>query len=432
MELISQDAKQQGNPVDEDQRSYLWHQRHSNANVGACCGYLLSRLLGMGFSYVSLEGKLPSDALAAHVRKYFVPFAKEALEQMLVQGLAVYTIIPIGKNSSLPIPVVCDPSTYELSVKVSKHGQRVVVVRPKTIKCKTKIHCLDMPVASGTLCSRLALVSAHISQLDEIEKNDAQAFTIRCKPPVLTRTKTDSTFDSRDVVSGGINGLRGQEESDNMGVRNEITVEQLLRQETLIRRLNQSRVDTSSPFWTNSKDPQRTGDQLNKGADEYIPRFVPLPNDTDVASFDLPQERKDLVAMQKFVKSQICMGMGVPENFMTPSTGGAGSGEKSLRLTNEFVRISLSPLKDSLKTLMLEVYADCFLGAKDPADGHAPKADKGDNKVQETIDCYFPSMQNPEVILDLYREGIISKKALARTVGPVYDLEDNDILFGVN
>ena len=83
----------------------------------------------------------------------------------------------------------------------------------------------------------------------------------------------------------------------------------------------------------------------------FLAPFVPLPNDADVCKFDLPEEKKDLVHLQKYIKGQICMGMGVPEHFISPSGSATGFGERSMRLSNEYMRMSISPLKDALESL---------------------------------------------------------------------------------
>jgi hypothetical protein len=76
----------------------------------------------------------------------------------------------------------------------------------------------SMPTSGGKLTSKVALVSANVSYLDALEKYDMQAFAVRSRPPVLTKTKTDLSFDSRDVITGAVPGLRAQDESDNMGL----------------------------------------------------------------------------------------------------------------------------------------------------------------------------------------------------------------------
>jgi hypothetical protein len=114
------------------------------------------------------------------------------------------------------------------------------------------------------------------------------------------------------------------------------------------------------------------------------------------------------VQLQRYVKSQICMGMGVPETFISPS-GSGGQGQQALRLANEFMRLSLLPLQEALNDLMIEVHDLCFA-----------------NHTKQSVECQFPAMQNAEAIVELYRSGIVNMNAVARTLAPVYNMEDGD------
>ena len=399
--------------VGQDVLRFLWRQKMTNSTAGACCGYLVSRLLGMGFRYASSKGLEESEEFSKHVKRYFIPFAKAALECILVQGFVVYGIVPRYRSGGrLPYPFVHSLDQYVVRRVCDKHGVTSLEAHSKDGSKKLKCFVAEMPTDAGEVTSRLALISKQITYLDELEKNDIQAYSIRARPPVLTRNKTDTTFDSRDVIGGGVPGFRAQEEEDNMGIRNQITVAQFKQQQDLIRTLNQQRINTSSEFWTNDSDPSDLGKKLERDSEAYAPRFVPLPNDADVCNFHLPEEKKDLIHIQRYVKGQICMGMGVPENFISPSGTGAGFGEKSIRLSNEYMRMSVSPLKDAISTLMTQIYEECFFN---------------DDRENHEVECYFPSAQNSEMILELYKANIISRETFAERFGPVYDLSIEDL-----
>jgi hypothetical protein len=298
--------------VPKETLSYLSAQRRSNATVGSCCAYLTSRLLGLGFTYVSSSGRKPSAALTKHVKQAFVPFARDALDAILVHGFVVYGILPPSKTSVFPTPFIYAAGTFDAFVTTTDHCQLVMTVED-TVKPKRKAHSVfvhDMPAVDGSLTSRLALVAKSIAYLEEIEKNDIQAFSIRARPPVLTRAKTDAVFDSRDVISGMQPGLRAQDESDNINMRNRINIAQFKQQQELVRGLNKNRIDTSSSFWQGQMDPNGFVNSLGADADGFVPRFIPLHTDVDVASFTLPEEKENLANTQKFVKSQVCMGLG--------------------------------------------------------------------------------------------------------------------------
>ena len=312
-------------PVSQESLRYMWAQRHSNATVGSCCAYLSSRLLGLGFTFVNSSGKKASAELMKHVRQTFVPFARMALDAILVHGFVVYGILPPSKSCAFPTPFVYAPDTFEASVTTTDNCQLVMTVED-TVKPKRKSHSVfihDMPSPDGALTSRLSLVAKSIAYLEEIVKNDIQAYSIRARPPVLTRAKTDAVFDSRDVISGMQPGLRASEENDNISMRNRINVMQVKQQHELIRGLNKNRVDSSSSFWQSQMDPENNlANSITQDADGFVPRFIPLPTDVDVAGFALPEEKHDLAGIQKFIKAQVCMGLGVPRALSKASLVG--------------------------------------------------------------------------------------------------------------
>ena len=411
----ARDSEEGDQVIDPAQLKYLWTQKLTNTTAGACSSYLAARLLGMGFKYVSDSGLVQSSEFLRHQKQVLIPFAKKALEHLLVQGFVVYGVTPRYKTrGNLASPYVCTSDHFTAKKSHASNGGETLSVTHKGSNKKLYCFVLDSPTSDGTLTSRLALVSKQISYLDDLEKTDIQAYSIRARPPVLTKAKTDTSFDSRDVISGSVPGFRAQEEEDNMGVRNQITAAQFKQQQQLIRTLNDRQINTSSGFWTNDRDPSQMSRNLESETIDYVPKFIPLPNDSEVAKFDLPEEKKDLVHVQKYIKGQICMGMGVPEHFISPSGTGAGFGEKSMRLSNEYMRMSISPIKEAINLLMIHIYEVCF-GTED--------------NVSHDVECYFPSTQNPEMILELYKSNLLTKKTLARTFGPIYDLDSED-MFG--
>jgi hypothetical protein len=390
---------------------YFWKLRYENATVGACCSFLTSRILGQGLYYESKSGKKASARFNSHVNKFFLPFARKALDSLLVQGFVIFDVHPPA-DSDYPIPFVLSPDSYEINVHQTERGFVSLRVNDKSGKRKKtcSFQILDMPTEGGVCTSKVALVSQSISYMEEVEKQDLQAFAIRAHPPVLTKTKTDNVFDSRDVISGHIPGLRAQDEHDQIEMRNKITIAQTRTQQDLIRTLNNNRIDSSSGFWTSQMNPNnRLGASLKNDSDQYAPNFIPLPNDADIAKFELPEEKSNMGAVWQHVRDQICMGMGVPESFLRAASIGARSG-MAMKSLEDFIRLTTGPLTNSLNSLMLDIYTSVFEG------------------VEEEAICHFPSMVNTHQLIDLYSEGLLTKMAVARHLAPIYGLAVRDMM----
>lgn len=397
--------------VDNAHLDYLWSIRYTNATVGACCAYLTSRLLGLGFYYESQNRKTATSEFKAHVNKHFLPFAKKALDAFLVQGFVVFNVHK-PTDSQYPIPFVLGQGSYDVHMHVSDRGLQSIKVTEKNGKKRKGVyfHVLDLPTDTGVCTSKVSLVSKSISYVEEVEKLDLQSFSVRARPPVLTRTKTDNTFDSRDVISGSIPGLRAQDENDNIALRNRITIAQTRMQQELIKTLNDKRVDSSGDFWASQMNPsERLGSQLRRDVDEYAPRFIPLPNDADVAKYEMPEEKHNLHEVWRHVKDQICMGMGVPESFLRASASGGSATGLALKTMEDFIRLTTSPLQQSLGDLLARVFAVCF-------------------ENDDLVSCRFPAMVNCEQLLDLYKDGLLKKSSLSRLVAPIYGLEITDMI----
>ena len=392
----------------------LWKQSSQNPTLAACLSVIKSKILGPGFRYINLEGKVPDDSFDRHVRKYFWPFAEKAMESILVQGYCVYGVKPRNDKTLYPVPYIVSRESYEIELFTDKAEEKIRVVKSKkdnNSRIRFYVFVVTLPHADGKPNSRVSNVMPVVNYLEEIEKHDIQAFVIRSKPPVLTKTLTENTFDSRDVISGAVPGLRAQDESDNMEIRNKITIQQFKQQQDLISTLNKERIDSSKDFWMRHLDPSKNtllSETLKRETDGFVPKFVPLPNDADVARYDIPQERRDFVDLKKICKSQICVGMGIPETSVDGKFEGVSNGLAS-RMTEEFMRVSLMPLKNALTSLLLELY---------------------ENSIGEThnIDCNFPGLQNIDRLFFWYSNGLIKRESLIKSICDSEMLQLSDFL----
>lgn len=409
---LDQESEEKTVKVSKEVVENLWKRCTRNTTLAACISVFKSRILGPGFRYVNLEGKVSDEAFERHVRTYFVPFAEKALESLLVQGYCVYGVKTRNEKNFFPVPYVISRDSYEINVVKAKVEEKMNVVKTEdNTRKKFHLFVLSMPTSEGLPNSRVANVSHVVSYLEEIENHDIQAFVIRSKPPVLTKTQTDNSFDSRDVISGAVPGLRAQDESDNMEIRNKITIQQFKQQQDLITTLNKERIDSSKTFWMNHLDPSKNtllSKTLKRESEGFVPKFVPLPNDVDVAKYELPPERRDFVDIKNNCKSQICVGMGIPETSIDGKFEGASNGLAS-RMTEEFIRVSIMPLKNALSNLLLELYENSIGDASN-------------------IDCNFPGLQNIDRLFFWYQNGILKREALVRSLCDLEQMRPSDFV----
>ena len=94
----------------------LWAQRRTDPTIGACCAHIVSRVIGSGFSFASLSGREPSREFTRHVETHVVPFAKTALDALLVQGYVVFDVRRRIRRAPFPVPFVCSERAYDAQV----------------------------------------------------------------------------------------------------------------------------------------------------------------------------------------------------------------------------------------------------------------------------------------------------------------------------
>lgn len=136
----------------------------------------------------------------------------------------------------------------------------------------------------------------------------------------MTRTKTDHTFDSRDLVGGAVPGLNAQNEHDNIQIRNRINVSCFREQQDLIATLNDRRIDSGDSYWDGVMNPA-TGKNEDHAETGYAPNFVPLPADAEVQQIQLPRARADMVAFRRQCFEIITTALGVPLNIVSSMSG---------------------------------------------------------------------------------------------------------------
>lgn len=412
LKVNSRESEEKVVKVSREHVESLWKQCHRNTTLAACVSIIRSRILGPGFRFVNLDGKEPDESFDRHVRKHFLPFAEKALESLLVQGFCVYGVRPRNEKTVYPVPYVVCREAYEIEVFRDKAEEKVRLVKSDEHE-RRKFHVFvdAIPGPDGKPTSRVSHVAHIVNYAEELEKHDLQAYAVRSKPPVLTKTQTDNSFDSRDVISGAVPGLRAQDESDNMEIRNKITIQQFRQQQDLIATLNKERIDSSKSFWMQHLDPTKNtllSETLKRETEGFVPKFVPLPNDADVARYEIPPERRDFVDLKNFCKTQICVGMGVPESIIEGKFHGTATGATT-RMTEEFIRMSLLPLKNALNALLLELYENSI--------GEANR-----------IDCNFPGLQNIDRLFFWHQNGLLKRESLIRSICDLELLRPSDFV----
>lgn len=351
--------------------------------VNSCARAIKDKITSAGLEF-SRSGAASSLILRTHVNDKFKIFIDDAIDKILTQGFFVYSIVPSDARSArLGYPVIVDEKYYNAKFEILQNFDKNVVIESKRedLKMNDRLHVFvfSYPTLEGVPTSIISPVALLLQKYDTLEDLDMYAHRVCSKPPILTRNKTDNTFDTRDILAGNVPGLRAQDENDTMALRNKINIAQYKQQHTLIEMLNRDRIDSMVMLDKNGF----AGDaETNSTRENYLPRFIPLPNDAEVANFNMPIIRTDIIAQKKYYLEMVCATMGVPYNLIT----GTHSVTNRLQTSTEVIfHNTCTNIANALKPMLLKIYAQCFGREQAATDVAFVNLDRRFEKVKKEV-----------------------------------------------
>ena len=98
-------------------------------------------------------------------------------------------------------------------------------------------------------------------------------------------------------------------------------------------------------------------------SDNYVPSFVPLPNDAEVAPFQLPNLRRDAVEVRKQMIEIVTTTLGVPLGVIS-SMGVASIVKTSERIETTF-NVTCRNYARIVETVLEKIFRENFEDSKD-------------------------------------------------------------------
>jgi hypothetical protein len=224
----------------------LWTIFRTDPTVGACANILNTRLLGLGVMYMYGDAShAPRREFYEFVTRRYSAFARDAMEQLMVMGFCAYVIAPARKKSEIPYPVVIPFGKASYSVKYNDYYQPTLFVSSSSAReqkddlfglgssrdnggdKRALFIVLNYPDASGRPCSPISQVYAVQAMKRQMEANVLYADRVRARPPILTQTTSEKTFDEKDLVGiGAVNGdMNAAMERKNLLRKNQMNIE---------------------------------------------------------------------------------------------------------------------------------------------------------------------------------------------------------------
>ena len=125
-------------------------------------------------------------------------------------------------------------------------------------------------------------------------------------------------------------------------------------------------------------------------AQPYQPQFVPLPNDSVVANYQLPQTRGDILEMQERLFRVSCTALGCPPDMVMSQQG--RSHATAVESAGKMMSTTISIHRERLTRMFIDIY-QLFFGE------------------DVNIDVIFPATQELKNMQELYGAGVLTYDA---------------------
>ena len=400
-------------PINMQQMDILWTIYRSDPVIQACRSFVSNKLFSLGVMYSdNKRKKMPIKDFFNHIQRTYVPFCREFVDCLYVQGFVMYTVSKTDK-----CPVIVPNSAGRICIRRRSADYRVEMAmfggdNEKPLKNIYFFRDID-PGVDGMLQSPLSAYYRSRSFCDMIERNAAMVGNYLASPPIYTQTQTNHAFDDRDLAGvGEVDGMRASMQRDSQMVRNRITAQTHAQQEKLVETLNRHMIDTSNYTWQSRVDPVTGLPNFDAAAatdeSEMQRPVVPLPNDASVAQVNFPQARTDLVAIQERTFQQACIIMGVPPNLIMGSGSVHSAG---VAQTQGVVHSTFTKLKSCITQCLVDVYHLVF-----------------DPQYSTSVTVQLPGIHNVDVFKNLYFDGTVTFDAYKRFLTMHYELQNKDFV----
>ena len=371
--------------VSETGLAELWTVFRTDAVVQACRGVLLSRLLSGGIEYVDPKsGSKPDAEFADRVQRLFVPFARDIIDAICVQGFAAFVVdARTGTPNAVP-PNVC---SYSVVLDVNTFRRQLTMTAPNSDAPSRKAMFVvdNMPDRGGAVQSPMASYRRTHAFRGMVELNTATADYSAARPMIYTSMDSDKAFDRRHVYRNAIDTSvdarnmlahlnlpdtcdtsvadvhrRAYETMVSMNdIQSGAHAKQIAAQQQaqLAEDLNGGRLDprsvrldphTGLPVFDASM-MQRPGDAYN---------VFTLPVDAKVQATVAPTSRRDLVAIFTHSAEMACIVMGVPAVCI--GMRGATRVATEAEASSSALDTTLSRLNFILQRCLLDVYVALY------------------------------------------------------------------------
>ena len=382
------------NRLDMTSIQALWTVYNSDFVARAAKNYIASSLLSGGVVIADESMTTgPGSEFQAFIGDHFVPFFKDVIDHIYVQGFAPF-VLPNGVPTVIPFGCVQYSYLIDEEYKITL-GAFDETTQDEPLPDVFFIIESNVTLA-GEIVSPASLYYQHRTFRDMVLRNTAIAQYFQALPPVFLTQKSQNTFDGElDVVGGEVPGLHAALANDNLTERNNITANVHERQERMIERLNAKRASLQSHGLVSQRDPVTGLAHYDMGITDptLMQSLIPLANDQTPVTTAQSRAPENLVGTlsQQYTIACTCFGIS-PENIGLSHT--VMRSAEAIELEQVISQTTVRKFRGHFVRTLQDIYKHVWHDETK----HGPS----------TIAVLFPSMLDRKTMLDLYARGIVS------------------------
>jgi len=277
---------------------------YKSPTIYTCRNVIQQHLFSNGILFTHRRGRVrPDPHMQEIMSDHWLPFCKDMLDTVLIQGFVVVRIVDMGDG--LRVPVALEPNSCEVHLKYNL-GLREYTATDTQNQIIPDSIVFDMfgysPTSSGRSCSLVSNLLPTVNYMNALQGSSLYMEKKRANPLLMTEA-VDTKSDNVEGIQYDYyaDGDMQDDSNRNQFERNRSNVKQLAEQQQLY----------DSFFMNDNGLPVQNNPLEN---------MVPLPMGQRLVTVPQMTGRGDLVAQVKLNEDIICGAMGVPRSLFMSDT----------------------------------------------------------------------------------------------------------------
>lgn len=394
----------------------LWQQYNSTLFIKMCRDILRKRLFSDGIQFFkgfkTKSQVVPDLQMSEIIEDYWIPFARDALDCILVMGFVPFKLFSVEEES---IPIIPSPGTYSVYYKIDETGTMRLSAQTKG-HAPQKLQVMSgfgyNPTESGSITSIAACCTPNCVFVNSLHDEILISEFLKNNPVLYS--------ESQQKVLSETEGVSYDFFADAQELKR-LPSTTFKRSEHDIQQLTAQRQAYSKALAYVRQTRGKTSAQLfaEKNAAGALDRLVPLPPGQKLVKMPHSSARNDFVNILRSKQDELASAFGIPRSMVMNDT----TAKSDTSGQHELFRSTVLFWQSLLGRLMTAVHSSINSGKHKDALKKIQSKENGTNKrdlyklkEKECILIHFPISifgTTNEELKELYEEEIIDRVTYA-------------------